>query len=71
MVCVPDRVNGYEADMVTYGAVSGMMGSSMCLAGVVGPLMASFLTEVLTFNWSTTIMAFIIMVMVSLEHMLS
>lgn len=58
------RLRGYDASLVTYGMVAGMIGAGVSLGSCLGPILAGLLTQKFGFGWSTTILAFSLAVMV-------
>ncbi|CAD6189330.1 unnamed protein product [Caenorhabditis auriculariae] len=51
------RKHGYEANMHTYGCVSGIFQSAFALGSFFGPTLGGFATEKIGFEWTTTYIA--------------
>ncbi|XP_067945331.1 MFS-type transporter SLC18B1-like [Watersipora subatra] len=58
------RINGYpENSLHTYGLLTGLMNSGLCLGSTVGPILSGVIVDNFGFEWTQTVVASIITLM--------
>ncbi|XP_067944344.1 MFS-type transporter SLC18B1-like [Watersipora subatra] len=61
------RINGYPEDSLhTYGLLTGLMNSGLCLGSTLGPILSGVVVDNFGFEWTQTVISSIIALMVIL-----